>query len=88
MLRGSAPRSARSLLTFCHSCACCRPRSEQEWIRGVAALKGHPSEDANAKIYTFGSYRLVRGILLLALPSGVRQRMQVAARPTTPAMVP
>ena len=30
----------------------------KEWIRGVAALRGHPSDDANAKIYTFGSYRL------------------------------
>ena len=30
----------------------------KEWIRGVAALKGHPTEDANARIYTFGSYRL------------------------------
>jgi poly(A) polymerase len=30
----------------------------KEWIRGVAAIRGHPWEDANAKIYTFGSYRL------------------------------
>ena len=30
----------------------------KEWIRGVAALRGHPVEDANARIYTFGSYRL------------------------------
>lgn len=81
MLRGQC-------ITLCslapHSCGCCCPRSEQEWIRGVAALKGHPSEDANAKIYTFGSYRLVRWLLLLPLPGGVRQRMRVAARPTTP----
>lgn len=28
------------------------------WIRGVAALRGMYEEDANAKIYTFGSFRL------------------------------
>jgi hypothetical protein len=28
------------------------------WIRGVAKLEGQAVEDANAKIYTFGSYRL------------------------------
>ena len=32
--------------------------ARQDWIRGVAALRGHPPEDANAKIFTFGSYRL------------------------------
>lgn len=30
----------------------------KEWIRGVAARQGQYVEDANAKIYTFGSYRL------------------------------
>ena len=30
----------------------------KEWIRGVAARHGQYVEDANAKIYTFGSYRL------------------------------
>ncbi|PSC74388.1 nuclear poly(A) polymerase 1 [Micractinium conductrix] len=30
----------------------------KQWILGVAGLKGHPMEDANAKIFTFGSYRL------------------------------
>lgn len=28
------------------------------WIKGVAAAKGQYVDDANAKIYTFGSYRL------------------------------
>ncbi|KAH7623746.1 putative Nuclear poly(A) polymerase 4 [Nannochloris sp. 'desiccata'] len=30
----------------------------KEWIKGVAELQGQPIEDANANIYTFGSYRL------------------------------
>lgn len=30
----------------------------KNWIKGVAAAKGQDVEDANAKIYTFGSYRL------------------------------
>ena len=30
----------------------------KEWIRGVAESQGQPLEDANANIYTFGSYRL------------------------------
>jgi len=30
----------------------------KQWIRGVAALRGQSPDDANAKIYTFGSYRL------------------------------
>lgn len=52
-----------------HSGPCCVPPTAaapllpplplpQDWIRGVAARRGHPSEDANAKIFTFGSYRL------------------------------
>lgn len=30
----------------------------KEWIRGIAEHHGQPVDDANAKIYTFGSYRL------------------------------
>lgn len=30
----------------------------KEWIKGVAELQAQPIEDANANIYTFGSYRL------------------------------
>ncbi|KAF8062765.1 PAPS4 [Scenedesmus sp. PABB004] len=30
----------------------------KDWIRGVAARRGFPDADANAAIYTFGSYRL------------------------------
>lgn len=30
----------------------------KEWIKGVAETQGQPVEDANANIYTFGSYRL------------------------------
>ena len=30
----------------------------KEWIKGVAEAQGQPIDDANAKIYTFGSYRL------------------------------
>jgi hypothetical protein len=30
----------------------------REWIRGVAEAQGQPVEEANARVFTFGSYRL------------------------------